>query len=159
MRGKVPEDVHVRLHEAQVDPNRVDEQDVAQGTVGDQFPDLQDGRGVAVRVVRHQDQAAALRFLDHFQALGPAVRERLLDQHMLPGTQCRQGDAVVRVGRRRDGDGVDVDRVQQLLDGPADRDVALGGGEPGGPGSVHVHDCRQLPVGAALKLRARLGPQ
>ena len=159
MRGKVPEDVHVRLDEAKVDPDGVDEQDFAQGAVGDQFPDLQDGRGVAVRVVRHQDQAAALGFRDHFQALGPGVRERLFNQDVLSGTQCREGDAVVGVGRCRDGDGVDVDRVQELLDGPADGDVSVRCGEFGGPGAVHVHDGRQLPVGAALKLRARLGPQ
>ena len=57
VRGEVPEDVDVGLHQPQVDPDGVDEEDLADQAVGDHLGDPLHGRGVAVRVVAHQDQA------------------------------------------------------------------------------------------------------
>ncbi len=158
VRGEVPENIDVRLHQPQVDPDRIDEQDSPSDPVGDQFPDLQDGGGIAVGVVRHQDEPPLLRFLDHLQSLQPAVGEGLLDQHVLPGLQRRQGDAMVRVGRRRNRNSVDVGRVQQLVNGLEDGNPALGRGELGGPRLVQVDDACQLPVGAGGEVPRQIGP-
>ena len=57
MRREVPEDVDVGLHQAKVDPDRVDELDVAYLPAADELADALDSRGVAVRVVAHEHQA------------------------------------------------------------------------------------------------------
>ena len=88
MRGKVPEDVDVGLHQPEVDAHRVDEQDLAQHTVGYQLRDALHGRRVAVGVVAHQDEAALLGRLDHPSRLGSRPASGFSTRTCLPASSA-----------------------------------------------------------------------
>ena len=90
MRREVPQDVDVGLDEAEVDPHRIDEQDLAEHAVGDELADAQNRRGVAVGVVGHQHEIAHPRLVDHDLGRRIVVGQRLLDQHVLARAQRRQ---------------------------------------------------------------------
>ena len=106
---KVPQHVHVGLHDAQVDAHGVEVVQVAQRPPGDELRQLAHRAAVDEGVVDHQDQAALVRLLGHRLALGGARRHGLLDQDVPPRPQRAQGKLAVR--RRGGGDAHGVDRV------------------------------------------------
>src|SRR4029453_1122777 len=97
--GQVPEDVDVRLDEAEVDADRVEVLQVAQGAVVDKLAELTHRRGVAVGVVAHQHQALTVGGRDQLLALGHRGRERLLDQDVPAGLQAGSDAPPVGSGR------------------------------------------------------------
>ena len=54
MGGKIPEHIDVRLDKAEVDPDRVDVEQVTEHAVGNRPTDVLHGRRVAVGVVDHE---------------------------------------------------------------------------------------------------------
>ena len=151
---QVPEDVHIGLDQTQVDADRVDEQDVSEGTLGDELADLEHRRGVAVGVVGHQDQPVRPGGLDHLDAVVVVVGQRLLDQHVLAGLQGRQRDGLVRARRGRDGHGVDVVAGQHLLQRVGDVHVLAG--DPLGAIQIEVADHAQGPVTARAEVPGQI---
>ena len=111
-------------------------------------------------MVGHQDQAALLGERDHRRAGLDAVGQRLLDQHVLAGAQGRLGDAAVRAGRRRDGDGVDV--VASRARPPATAVTSHAAASPTtclARSRSRSQTARSAQSGEDRKLRIRLGPQ
>ena len=86
MRREVPEHVDVGLDQAEVDPHRVDEQDLAQLAAARSARGSLHRRRVAVGVVAHQHQAGCSAAASTIAAASRGrVGERLLDQHVLAG--------------------------------------------------------------------------
>ena len=132
MRCEVPEDVDVGLHQAKVDPDRVDELDVAYFPAADELADALNGRGVAVRVVAHEHQARAEGERGQLLSLGDRRGQRFLHQYVLAGLQGAAHKIEVGRGGCRDGHRSDG-RVAK------DRIVGVGGPDSGvraedGPG-------------------------
>ena len=145
MRCEVPEDVDVGLHQAEVDPDRVDELDVAYFSAADELADALNGRGVAVRVIAHEHQARAEGERGQLLSLGGGRGQRLLDQYVLAGLQGAAHKIEVGRGGCRDGHRGDG-RVAE------DRIVGVGGPDGGvrtedGPGPFDLRDRTASPAG------------
>ncbi|MCY1464502.1 hypothetical protein D9M71_825320 [compost metagenome] len=115
MRGQVPENVHIRLHQAQIDADRIDVQDLAQFAGLEQLADLEHRGGVAIGVVGHQDGSGGTRRLHHLGPVHTVVGQRLLHQHVLAGCNGRHRDSMVGAGRRGNGHRIDLVVPQQLI--------------------------------------------
>lgn len=113
MGCQIPKHIDVGLDKTQVDPDGINEQDLTELVGFDQFPNFQGGRRVAVGVVRHQDQAAICRCLDHLQPQLSAGGQRLLHQNVFSCLECLQSDEVVGARRRGNRDGVNLDCAEQ----------------------------------------------
>ena len=107
MRSEVPQDVHVGLHQAKIDPDRVDELNLAYFSAADKFADALHGRGVAVRVIAHEHQTRAEGERGQLLSLGGGRGQRLLYQYVLTGLQSAAHKIEVGRGGCRDGHGGD----------------------------------------------------
>ena len=82
---EVPEDVHVGLHEAEVDPDGVDVLDVADLAAVDEPSHLANHGRVHERVVAHEHQPPGLGLAGQAHAVRGGRRQWLLHQHVAPG--------------------------------------------------------------------------
>jgi len=98
VRRQVPQHVDVRLHQPEVDPDRVDETQLAELALADGLPHPGRRRGVAVGVVAHQRQAGGRGLRDHLLRLVGTGGQRLLHEHVLAGVE--RGADQLEVRRR-----------------------------------------------------------
>jgi hypothetical protein len=95
VRAEVPDDADVGLVEAEVDPARGDEVELAEHAALDQVPDRDDGRAVEEGMAGHQHQVPIGGELDQLEALAARGRERLLDEDVLTGLERAPGEGVM----------------------------------------------------------------
>src|SRR5262249_47527599 len=139
VRGQVPDDVHVRLEQPQVDPDAVHVQQVAQLPAVHELPDPADRVGEQVGVIDHQHPAGPVGDVDQVLGLLHSCGQRLLDQDVQPGLQAAGGQREMRGHRGRDGNRVRFE-VEQLVDrrNPVHVRVAAGDRlQPGRAGVAH----------------------
>ncbi len=106
----------VALEQILREPRDLDLAQCAEMPVVDQLLESDDGRDVAKLERDHVRDAGTLRFGGHLFGLRERQRERLLAQHVFSGVHGRQHRAVVIERRRGDGDDVELDAAQHLLD-------------------------------------------
>ncbi len=98
MWREIPEHVDVGLHQPEVDADGVDVLDVSEVTCHHEVPHALHRRGVAVGVVRHEDQPAVLGGLDQFAPLVQGRSQRLLDHDVLACLECCERDLEMGAG-------------------------------------------------------------
>ena len=122
-----------------------------------QVADLGDRARVAEGVVGHQDRTGGVGHLGDGATGLEARRQRLLDEHVLAGSDARLGDAGMGAGRGGDGDPVDVGVGEDLGEVAGDPLDAVPARQPGGAVGVEVTDPTDRgPL--VVKLRTRFGP-
>jgi hypothetical protein len=90
VRCEIPQDVYVRLNQPEVDPDRVDELDIADPSSPDDLPELPHGRRIAVGVITHQGKVRLAGQRDQLARLGRGGGQRLLHKDVLA---CPEGRA------------------------------------------------------------------
>jgi hypothetical protein len=150
VRGEVPEHVHIRLHQPQVDPDRVDEQDLAEVPVGDELSYLEHGRCVAVGVIGHQHQGPVQRVLHHRPPPLARVCERFFHQDVFSRGERGPGDGVVSRGRGRDRHRVHGLVGEQIVQSAVHPHSATG--QTSCPVDVEIVDRDEVPARARPKI-------
>ena len=85
MRRQVPDDVHVVLEHAEIDPHAIDKVQIANiAGIKDLF-DFLNGPAVDVGVVDHENAADIFRRLDELFRIADRSGQRLFYQHVLAG--------------------------------------------------------------------------
>ena len=102
VHGQIPDDVYIRLDEAQVDPNRVEVVEVSELSRVDHRLDLSDCSAVHERVVHVQDEPGTLRRGYEFSSLLGGLRQRLLEEDVLASSESLARE--IEVGRYRSHD-------------------------------------------------------
>src|SRR5438477_10068814 len=92
---KIPDDIDIVLDDAKIDPNGVDEQELAQRAAVYELGELSDGRAVEEHVIDEQNSPTLVRGRDELACLLAAAGDRLLDEDMLPGQQRSHSELVV----------------------------------------------------------------
>ena len=159
VRGQVPQHVDVGLDQTEVDPHRIDEEDVAEVPLLDHAGDVLHRRRVAVGVVAHQDAALLGGDGEHLLGVTDAGRDRLLDQHVLAGAQGPHGEIAVRGRRSGDGDGLHGRVVEHPVDAVGRRRAGKRRARRSASGSCRSHTHLRSAVRLIAMLRTRLGPQ
>src|SRR5262249_38675449 len=117
--------------QSEVDPNRVDVEDVAQYAPADGVMDVLNRWGVAVGVIDHQRETGFVGGQHHCGGLRRRLSDRLLNHDVLSGGEGGQGELRVRLRRSGDSNGIDVltgdqpfDRCLDVNCGPRSDDLA-----------------------------------
>jgi hypothetical protein len=106
VRRQIPQDVDVRLEEPQVDPHRVDVEQVAEAA-GRHLPaDFLDGAGEQEGVIDEDLPPQARRQREQRFAFLDRGRERLFDEHVASGLEAAPGHLEMARHGNRDGDEV-----------------------------------------------------
>jgi hypothetical protein len=125
VRGEVPEDVDVRLEEAEVHPDRIEVIEIPHLAAVDDLLHLAHGARVDERVVDHQHEALPVGQLEQLLALCDRARHRFLDEDVLAARQRALRQLVVRPDGGGDGDRVELRVVEEVADvgGDAQRGI------------------------------------
>ena len=115
MRPEIPQHVDVELMEAEVDALAVDVVDAADAVGLEDLLHLHDGRVVDEGVADHKGLPGMLGGADDRLGIRDGPGERLLDEHVLAGSESFLGDLAMRAHRGRDTDRVDLLVVQKLV--------------------------------------------
>ena len=152
VRRQIPHDAHVVLKQSEVDPRGIEVIQRAERAVVDQLANLPNRAAEQERVVHHDLQVLPARQLDELARLRRRRRERLLDEDVLAVFERRLRQLEVRPDRRDDRHGVDVRRLQNL--------VEVGGQMNAGIGFLRAFQRLGVPVADRDELasvRARSG--
>ena len=95
VRREIPHDVGVTLHHAETNADRIKVKKIAELPRINQGFDPRHRVGVDERVVDHQRPPVFIREFHQLERLSGTRRQRLLDQHMLSGSECAFGKGIV----------------------------------------------------------------
>lgn len=117
MRGEAPKYTLFSANFAKIEAIGVDVLKPSNATVGNQSFEPQECRMVLEQMAHHEHTIAHFGALDHSGCILDAERQGFFDEHMLACVECSESHGGMRLGRCRNGDGIDVRTREHLFIG------------------------------------------
>jgi hypothetical protein len=157
MGGEVPDDVDIMLEESEVDADAVDEVEISEFTLLEEFLHFPHGAAEEERVIDHEDAAGLFGGVDHGFGIGDVGSERFFDEDVFSGGESGECEWGMGADGSGDGDGIDFGISEEFIGGIAAADSWIAGKDFVESFGVAVADGNESSGGAVVEVPDEVG--
>jgi len=157
MGSEVPDDVDIMLEQSEVDADAVDEVEISEFPLLQEFLHFPHGAAEEERMIDHEDAAGLFGGVDHGFGVGDVGSEWFFDEDMFSGGEGGECEWCMGADGCGDGDGVDFGIREQLIGGIEAADGWIPGKDFAESLGVAVANRDEMGGGAVVEVPDEVG--